>query len=182
MEEHTEPLGAPMLPRAAARGGGGRCGGPRNPGVPGSRPAQAIRGGSQGGGGREGTPGAQGGFAGWASLRRTPGGLAGGPGSWGRGHGARQGKGGRQGTRGGGGRRGMGGGCVVLGLGLALSFSVRKDHPGSSRDLTSASLGSCFPQVLWGRRLPGLPQRPGRESAPEVRVNRNPGKPTGIGH
>ena len=45
MEEHTEPLGAPVLPRAAARGGGGRCGGPRNPGVPGSRPAQAIRGG-----------------------------------------------------------------------------------------------------------------------------------------
>ena len=50
----------------------------------------------------------------------------------------------------------------VLGLGLALSFSVRKDHPGSSRDLTSASLGSCFRQILWGRRPPGLPRRPGR--------------------
>ena len=36
MEEHIEPLGAPVLPRAAARGGGGRCGWPPQPRCSGS--------------------------------------------------------------------------------------------------------------------------------------------------
>lgn len=55
MEEHTKPLSAPVRPRAGARGGGGRCGWPRNPGPPAPRPAQAIfcRGSRGGGGGRE---------------------------------------------------------------------------------------------------------------------------------